>query len=347
LRLITKINSCLAVILTVLMLAVFSFSQYFFKKELKELEAQMKNSLQIAYEGLKITTDNDTAGRGDKADSQWRRDLLDIATKDRSATVLNNYLKLAAEDYCFNIQAALRRQKLFLLALTGFGLLFGICGSQLLASNIKKSIFGMEPTEIAALLDQRTQAHEFMNKLQSVSGLIQLGRYETALTLLHETTASHQKMVSFLTTAFPNSAVSGILLGKFNQAKKIHIQLEIDNSSYIPEDCVIPDHELVCIVGNLIENAFEALLMAPRSPKKVTVRFRTVKQSLQIVITDNGPGIPKTIRKLIFNRGFTSKKGVNKGIGLSLVKQSVENLRGLIRFHSSQNGTIFWVKIPF
>jgi sensor histidine kinase regulating citrate/malate metabolism len=362
-----------------------------------------------------------------------------------------------------NIRAALWRQKLFLLGLTGFSLLFGIIGTHSLASNIKKSIFGMEPQEIASLLEQRTailqstfegiialdrngrmtlinheatrllpsdvatierpmvdffsdqtiavvlqtgqaiynqqqvigeavivyncvpiksknrilgavitlrdltefqkvaeelmevknytqalraQSHEFMNKLQSISGLIQLGRYETALTLLHETTISHQEIISFLATAFPNSAVSGILLGKFNRAKELNIRFEIADTSCIPADCLIPDHELVCIVGNLIENAFEALQLESQNLKKVTIRFRPVKQLLQILVIDNGPGIPVIIRSRIFKRGFTSKKGQNKGIGLSLVKQSVENLRGSIWFHSSRKFTAFWVKIP-
>jgi sensor histidine kinase regulating citrate/malate metabolism len=362
-----------------------------------------------------------------------------------------------------NIQAALWRQKLFLLGLTGFSLLFGIIGTNSLASNIKKSIFGMEPQEIASLLEQRTtilqstfegiialdrngcmtminqeatrllppdaaaiggpvvdffsdrkiaaalrtgqaiynqqqvigeavivyncvpiksknqilgavitlrdltefqkvaeelmevknytqalraQSHEFMNKLQSISGLIQLGRYETALTLLHETTAAHQEIISFLAIAFPNSAVSGILLGKFNRAKELNIRFEIAHTSCIPADCAIPDHELVCIVGNLIENAFEALQLESQNLKKVTIRFRPVNQLLQIVVLDNGPGIPALIRSQIFKRGFTSKKGQNKGIGLSLVKQSVENLRGAIQLHSSQKFTAFWVKIP-
>ncbi|HYH03693.1 MAG TPA: ATP-binding protein [Bacillota bacterium] len=361
------------------------------------------------------------------------------------------------------IQTGLLRLQLFLTLLTGVSLLFGIIGTHSLARNIKKSIFGMEPQEIAALLNQRTailqstfegiialdetgriilinkeanrflpadcavigqpavnffsdlkiqevletglaiynqqqvmgesvivyncipiktksriagavitlrdltefqrvaaelmevknytqalraQSHEFMNKMQSVSGLIQLGRYETALTLLHETTESHQEMVSYLANAFSNSAVSGILLGKFNRAKELNIHFEIDRTSYIPRDAHVPDHELVCIVGNLIENAFESLQMAHQSPKTVIARLRPVNQYLQILIIDNGPGIPVAIRQVIFNRGFTSKKGQNKGIGLSLVKQYVENLRGSIRFHSNSKFTVFWVKIP-
>ncbi len=54
------------------------------------------------------------------------------------------------------ILETLFRQKLFLFALTGFSLIFGFIGANLLARNIKKSIFGMEPNQIASLLDQST-----------------------------------------------------------------------------------------------------------------------------------------------------------------------------------------------
>ena len=54
------------------------------------------------------------------------------------------------------IRAAVLRLNVFLWALAVFGLVFGSISANLLARNIKKSIFGMEPKEIASLLDQRT-----------------------------------------------------------------------------------------------------------------------------------------------------------------------------------------------
>jgi sensor histidine kinase regulating citrate/malate metabolism len=358
--------------------------------------------------------------------------------------------------------ATLLRLRIFLLILTVFGAVSGFFGANALARNIKRSIFGMEPHEIASMLDQRTailqstfegiialdkkgcitlinkeaqrllpsvpsiigepvdtffpnlkfkdilsdgkaiynhqqvigesvivyncvpiktkfsilgavmtlrdltefqkvaaelmevknytqalraQSHEFMNKLQSVSGLIQLGRYETALTLLHEATESHQDLVSFLTNSFAQSAVSGILLGKFNRANELNIKFEIDRTSHIPQGVIVPDHELVCIVGNLIENAFESLKSSTITPKMVRVRIHPVKHCLKIIVVDNGPGISAAIKGRIFERGFTSKKGLNKGIGLSLVKQDVDNLHGKIRFRSGKQ-TVFNVEIP-
>jgi len=163
--------------------------------------------------------------------------------------------------------------------------------------------------------------------------------------LLHETTETHQELISFLANSFSTSAVSGILLGKFNRARELNIHFEIDRSSYIPKGYIIPDHELVCIVGNLVENAFEALQESSNPAKRVRVRIRPVKKMLKITVADNGPGIPPAIRNAIFHRGFTSKKGANKGIGLSLVKQCVDNLRGSIRFRS-RSYTVFVVKIP-
>jgi sensor histidine kinase regulating citrate/malate metabolism len=360
------------------------------------------------------------------------------------------------------VLAALLRLNVFLWALAISGLVFGSICANLLARNIKKSIFGMEPKEIASLLDQRTtiiqstfegiialnqeglitlvnneakqilptdlemigepaanlfqdlkiqevlatgqaiynqhqvigetiivyncvpiktrniilgavitlrdltefqkvaeelvevknytqalrsQSHEFMNKMQSVSGLIQLGKYETALTLLHETTESHQDLISILNNAFSTSAVSGILLGKHNRAKELNIQFEIEQTSHIPKGIIIPDNELVCIVGNLIENAFEALRESRQVSKKVWVKIYPHKGFLRITVIDNGPGISKAIQGFIFERGFTTKKGLNKGIGLSLVRQSVENLRGIIRIHCNKQ-TVFMVRIP-
>jgi sensor histidine kinase regulating citrate/malate metabolism/uncharacterized protein YebE (UPF0316 family) len=362
------------------------------------------------------------------------------------------------------VLAAFLRLKIFLWGLTGFGLVFGFIGANLLARNIKKSIFGMEPQEIASLLDQRTtilqstfegvialdrngmitlvnqearrilpndleiigqtvetffreidmkeillsgqavynqqqvigetvavynfvpiktklgiigavitfrdltefqkvaeelvevknytqalraQSHEFMNKLQSLSGLIQLGRYDKALDLLHETTEAHQDLISMLTHSFAASAVSGILLGKYNRAKELNIKFEIDRASHIPPEISIPDNELVCITGNLIENALEALQESVQSQKAIRIKIYPKNGMLKIAVIDNGGGIPASLKTQIFERGFTTKKGQNKGIGLSLVKQCVENLRGSIKFYrTKENLTIFLVKLP-
>lgn len=191
----------------------------------------------------------------------------------------------------------------------------------------------------------RSQSHEFMNKLHTVSGLIQLGRYDQALRQLHETVQSHQDLVTFLMHAFHSSTVSGILLGKFNRANELNIQFNLDRSSGLALDSRVPETELVCIIGNLIENALEALKASDQTEKRVWVKIRERRRHMSVLVADNGPGIPRPIRARIFERGFTTKTGQNKGLGLALVAQCVSNLRGTIRVRSNRL-TVFWVRIP-
>ncbi|NLG83854.1 MAG: sensor histidine kinase [Firmicutes bacterium] len=192
----------------------------------------------------------------------------------------------------------------------------------------------------------RAQSHEFINKLHTISGLIQMGRHDQALEQLHETAQIHQDLITFLLRTIRSANVSGILLGKFNRANELNIRFNLSRASRLERISAIPETDLVCIIGNLIENALEALKEYDREDKQVWVKIKERKNFLSILVVDNGPGIPKPIRHLIFERGFTTKAGTNKGLGLALIKQCTTNLRGSIRFRSDRL-TAFLVRIPF
>ena len=55
-----------------------------------------------------------------------------------------------------------------------------------------------------------------------------------------------------------NPAVAALLLAKSAQGAERGIELTVRPGSYLPPD-VAPDHELVTIVGNLVDNAFDVL----------------------------------------------------------------------------------------
>ena len=191
----------------------------------------------------------------------------------------------------------------------------------------------------------RAQSHEFINKLHTVSGLIQLGRYEQALSQLLETVQSHQELVTFLIRAFPSSSISGILLGKFNLANELNIKFHLNQDSGLRTVAKLPETELVCVIGNLIENALEALKASDQTEKNVWVKIKERRSHLSILVLNNGPEIPPALKKRIFERGFTTKVGQNKGLGLALVKQCVSNLKGSIGLRSNRL-TVFRVTVP-
>ncbi|TVR16368.1 MAG: sensor histidine kinase [Planctomycetota bacterium] len=106
--------------------------------------------------------------------------------------------------------------------------------------------------------------------------------------------------------------------------------------------------ELVQIWSNLISNACEAMASTQRSPHLVISTCHDDHWAY-ISIGDNGPGIPDSIRKHIFEPNVTTKKAglsFGLGLGLAVVRRLVTLYGGSITVHSSSEGTTFKVTLP-
>jgi signal transduction histidine kinase len=65
-----------------------------------------------------------------------------------------------------------------------------------------------------------------------------------------------------------------------------------------------------------------------------------------IAISDNGEGISPEVRDKLFSPSFTTKTS-GMGLGLSIVKNIVENFSGKLWFETQQDkGTTFYIEIP-
>jgi two-component system sensor histidine kinase FlrB len=65
----------------------------------------------------------------------------------------------------------------------------------------------------------------------------------------------------------------------------------------------------------------------------------------QIVVSDNGPGVPESVRERIFEPFFTTRARGN-GIGLAIVKSVVEAHEGSVRLAESPSGATFVIDLP-
>ncbi|WP_336771033.1 sensor histidine kinase [Paenibacillus sp. MMO-58] len=197
----------------------------------------------------------------------------------------------------------------------------------------------------------RAQTHEFSNKLYVISGLIQLESYQEAIELISREASVHQNLVQFIMREVPDPVIAGLLIGKYNHAKELKITFRVDEESSFRD---IPPHIdrslLVTIIGNLVDNAMEAVLARREldEDNKLTSLFLTdLGDDLIIECEDNGVGIPEDFSEAIFKKGFSTKQGEHRGIGLSLVEHAIHKLNGYLTFsRSSQGGTIFTVAIP-
>ena len=213
-----------------------------------------------------------------------------------------------------------------------------------------------DKTEIRQLAEQlsgirtyaealRAQTHEFMNKLHVILGMVRMECYDQLAAYVGRLAQARQSEAGFVTSQIRNPVLAGFLLGKLSRARELNAELVISPSSALPEP-VDPEvvHELITIVGNLVDNALEAVADAPR--KMVTLDFAYEGGALTVTVADSGPGIDPGAGDLIYAQGF-STKGEGRGYGLYLVQRSLERLGGRLGLSAGDAGACFKVWLPY
>jgi two-component system CitB family sensor kinase len=200
-------------------------------------------------------------------------------------------------------------------------------------------------TDIQAYADSlRSQSHEYANKLQTIAGLIQIGSSGEALTLIGQESRSHQELIGLLTQIVSDPILSGCLLGKYNRAKELGLNLVIDPESSMHDiPASIPREQLVSVLGNLIDNALEAT--KKHNNDTIQINMTDLGQELIFEIEDQGPGLSVQEQEQIFARGYTSKSEPDHGLGLHLVQQLLPLLPGRLTMENTNQGCRFTLYI--
>ncbi|CAM4072521.1 ATP-binding protein [Mesobacillus thioparans] len=194
--------------------------------------------------------------------------------------------------------------------------------------------------------DLRAQTHEFSNKLYVLSGLLQLGKHDEAIEMIQLESKVHESQNKIIFDQIIDTKIQALLLGKLGKASEKKVQFIIDeNSSLGPIPDHIPYTDIISIIGNLIDNAFDAV-EGSRSGE-VTFFAVDLGEDLIIEVYDNGPGVSVNETGRIFEVGFSTKGEENRGYGLAIVKQAIDRLDGTIEVESKPGkGSVMTVYLP-
>ena len=192
----------------------------------------------------------------------------------------------------------------------------------------------------------RERSHEFMNKLHVILGLLHLKSYKQLENYILKTANSYQEEIGSLLGKIKSPVIAGFLLSKINRTSDLGHSLVISNESQLPENSNEDQVAvLITVLGNLIENALEALGQEPGGEISVSLHYR--HGWLHCEVNDDGPGIAPEHIEHIFEKGVSSK-GTERGVGLALVKQQVESVGGNISVESEPGVfTQFFVQLPW
>jgi sensor histidine kinase regulating citrate/malate metabolism len=191
----------------------------------------------------------------------------------------------------------------------------------------------------------RSQTHEHANRLHTVVALLEMGRAEEAVSFATEELLLAQQLTDRVVAAVGDPVVTALLLGKTAEASERGVVLTV--AGELPEGGPLPPRDLVTVLGNLVDNAFDAV--ADGEERRVSVTLAGDSDTLAVVVEDSGPGLTADEAQHVLERGWTTKgRGDSgaRGIGLALVGQVARRHGGQVTISDSDlGGAAFTVEV--
>ncbi len=191
----------------------------------------------------------------------------------------------------------------------------------------------------------RAQAHEFSNRLHTVSGLIALGAYDEAASYVAGAARAQEALADAVSERVDEPMLAALLIAKSVSAREHNAELIINPETTVTNGDVDDANDAILVVGNLIDNALQAL---GGQEGWVEVKLVSDREQLRIEVRDSGPGIAPELAREIFDYGFTTKAatiGGRRGLGLALSRQACVRRGGSIDLHND-GGAVFTAVIP-
>jgi two-component system CitB family sensor kinase len=191
----------------------------------------------------------------------------------------------------------------------------------------------------------RAQAHEFSNQLHTISGLIELEEYAEVVRYVGRLTRSQAQLNDEVTSRIEDPAVAALLIAKASQAGERGVELRIADGTRLGRVDELLSADLTTVVGNLVDNALDAIGHAPDGWVAVEIAQRNGQ--VRVVVRDSGPGVAPELAEEVFEHGFTTKAAADgrRGIGLALIRMVCARRGGQVSVRND-HGAVFTAELP-
>lgn len=170
--------------------------------------------------------------------------------------------------------------------------------------------------------------HDLKNHMSSIYALAENDKKEELLEYLSDAIEVFNKG-GLASTG--NTVIDSIINFKLQEAEDENISLKIDLN--VPDDLKIPSFDLTIILGNLLDNALDAVKKIEDN-RYIDIKIRYTKNRLIFKVDNSFDGV------LIKDKGeliTTHKEKSNRGLGLQSVKAVIEKYNGVMEFKYENN----------
>jgi signal transduction histidine kinase len=185
----------------------------------------------------------------------------------------------------------------------------------------------------------RGQRHDFLNHVQTIYALLSHGKREAQLKYMKELIEEIDDVTDIIRIGHP--AIAALIQAKIAVAIRTKITFHYHFTGLDGLTLGIKSVDIVKIIGNLIDNAFDEANKFPPEQREVLVNGWSEANSLFITVTNPFEGeLSEADKEKIFEIGFTTKSiGDHHGVGLAVVKGTILKYKGTIDVYT-EDGTI-------
>ncbi|AJA48573.1 putative histidine kinase [Clostridium pasteurianum DSM 525 = ATCC 6013] len=203
---------------------------------------------------------------------------------------------------------------------------------------------------IEATIDEvKRKQHDFKNYINTINGMIEVTDEKLLKSQLKEyikSSISANKNIEDI-LYINNTIIKAIVYNKKCEAERLKIKFLYNVKDKYLEN-KLRDYEISDILGNLLNNAFEAVQIQEEYKNNIkTVILNILIENNKSIIEVKNNGIPIKEEQInsIFKSGFSTKEGKNRGYGLYNVKKIVKGKGGDIQMFFDEDYTVFKIII--
>lgn len=167
----------------------------------------------------------------------------------------------------------------------------------------------------------RAQTHEFANQLHTISGLLQLEEYDEVVRFVDGVSHSRSSLYEQVTSRVADPTVAALLIAKGSLASERDVALRLMPQSGVGRLDDALSRDLTTVVGNLVDNAIDAVAGLPEPVVDVTLSEDG--DLVRVTVRDNGSGVPPEDVDAVFRQGWSTKPSYaheSRGFGLALTR---------------------------
>ncbi len=194
----------------------------------------------------------------------------------------------------------------------------------------------------------RGQRHDFLNHVQVIHTMAQMGKTEQLKNYVSDLVKETRDVSDIVHHSSP--ALAAFVQAKIavSLGKGIQFTYELPDK-WEAKETTIKVIDIIKIIGNLVDNAFDETMHLPQEERHVFASIRSQEDgSIMLKVSNRGRAISTDDRLQIFKPGYTTKGEGHSGLGLAIVQERVKHYKGALELVSDEKEglTVFKVCLP-